>query len=303
VSDWRKRSQHRVLLLEDLILRMDREAPADPERALAARDRERVLSEAMEELDEGHREVLALHLEDMKMTEIAEVLGISVGAGYARLERAHAKLDAALRRRRAGESAGVAVPLVAFLDALREDQDPGPDSSQGRIWRRLQEGADDAAVPARGAPRGLGAAARRVLARHGPGFLTGGTVVGIIALLLRGSPEPAHAEDLIPATATASVIAAQGSPPLPTLPEVTTASANAPLGLRPPVASFAASPRHETAGRHAEEWLISAAFEDLGSGRTERAIRWLDEAAQRFPDGEMRARREELLAQARCAGR
>jgi RNA polymerase sigma-70 factor, ECF subfamily len=289
VIDWMKRHREVLLSEEDLGVRMERTASTDPERLLAARDRERVFAEVLGELEEAHRTILVLHFEGLKMAEIAEILEITVAAGYARLERAHAKLLAALDRRRAKESACVAgLPVVAFLAALREDPDPGPDSAQGRIWERLQESAPAVPVLPPSAPPGLGAA----LLRHGPGFLTGGTVVGIVALLLHGSPAPAQAQDPTPVTATVATASTSVSEqPLATLPcsaDVPTARVNA--------SPASPAPRRDAA--RGEDWLISAAVEDLAAGRRGAALRWLQEHAQRFPHGKLVAERERLLAQA-----
>jgi RNA polymerase sigma-70 factor (ECF subfamily) len=62
------------------------------------------LHEGLDKLDVGHREVLVLHfLEDMSMTEIAEVLGCPAGTVKSRLHYAKRALKKALRKEQHGQ--------------------------------------------------------------------------------------------------------------------------------------------------------------------------------------------------------
>jgi hypothetical protein len=120
-------------------------------------------------------------------------------------------------------------------------------------------------------------------------------VVGIVALLLHGSPAPAQAQAQDPTPVTAAVATASTS-----ISEQALATSQSSADV--PTARVNASPASPAPRRDAvaggEDWLINAAWEDLAAGHRERARHWLKEHAQRFPHGKLIAERERLLAQA-----
>ncbi len=78
-------------------------APADsgdPQRTLAANDRNRIVRDAVSSLPERYREVMVLfYFEDMSVEETGRALGLTASAVKVRLHRGRAKLCAALADR------------------------------------------------------------------------------------------------------------------------------------------------------------------------------------------------------------
>ena len=74
----------------------DERAP-EPYKQIENDERSRIIDKAMEELTEAHREVIDLYYyEDFKYSEIAEILGISIGTVMSRLHHAKANLSKSL---------------------------------------------------------------------------------------------------------------------------------------------------------------------------------------------------------------
>ncbi|MBS2020035.1 MAG: RNA polymerase sigma factor [Deltaproteobacteria bacterium] len=96
-SDYRRLARHRTSLYGD-------EDPAaddrpDAEQALLQRQREELVSRALESLEMDRRAVFVLHeLDEQPMPVVAEMLGIPLNTGYSRLRTAREEFSAAVRR-------------------------------------------------------------------------------------------------------------------------------------------------------------------------------------------------------------
>jgi RNA polymerase sigma-70 factor (ECF subfamily) len=98
-SDYRKLARHKTALFGD----DEPGGSASPGvDAMAQREREALVHEALETLDMEKRAVLVLaDLDEQPMPEIAAALGIPLNTGYSRLRVARQELAAAIRRRAA----------------------------------------------------------------------------------------------------------------------------------------------------------------------------------------------------------
>lgn len=300
----RQRRQEVLMDVNDL----DRiDLGADPEQRTAASQAREIVIRLMQAIDLDRRAVLSMHdLDGMGMRDIARELGITLSAGYKRLETARDELQAAANRLTAQERhtmgfQGLApISLTALLDADRFLPEV-PAGASDRLWARLQgslalggAGATAAVPPA--APASIAArAAARVGPRVAP-FLVGVAVGAGALLALRPRPPAA------PTGAAAPIALAQEARDLPA--PVTTA---APGGSGPPVEpaakSFAtpaasassaptAAPRSEDEGD-----LILQARVALGAGKLSAALAALDKHQRLYPTGRLAGSRDELRAQ------
>jgi RNA polymerase sigma-70 factor (ECF subfamily) len=90
------RPQFPTVEFDESLFGMDIRA-LNPEQALLARDRDKQLRQALEELPEDFREVLTLReLEEMSYKEISEVTGMALGTVMSRLARARSRLRESL---------------------------------------------------------------------------------------------------------------------------------------------------------------------------------------------------------------
>lgn len=79
------------------IFRVETQRQDSPEDAVLQTEKESVIWNALNELDERHRTVMVLrYFQDLPTTEIAEVLAISEGTVHSRLHTARERLRAAL---------------------------------------------------------------------------------------------------------------------------------------------------------------------------------------------------------------
>jgi RNA polymerase sigma-70 factor (ECF subfamily) len=100
-SEHRRLARHRREVVGDVPTALS-ETPT-PERALEQKDAQRLVSEALDALDEDKRAVFVLHdLDETPVPEIARALGIAEGTAYSRLRAARSEFTAALRRAQAG---------------------------------------------------------------------------------------------------------------------------------------------------------------------------------------------------------
>jgi RNA polymerase sigma-70 factor, ECF subfamily len=96
-SDYRRLARHRTELYGDDEPGRDR-AP-DAEQALAQRQREQLVSRAIEAIEIERRAVFILHeLDEQPMPAVVETLGIPLNTGYSRLRTAREEFATALRR-------------------------------------------------------------------------------------------------------------------------------------------------------------------------------------------------------------
>ncbi|PYR84776.1 MAG: hypothetical protein DMG18_08520 [Acidobacteria bacterium] len=71
----------------------------NPEEVLQAKERENAIQQALRRLSHEHRSIIVLRdIEGFSYTEIADVLGISMGTVKSRLARARADLKKSLMR-------------------------------------------------------------------------------------------------------------------------------------------------------------------------------------------------------------
>ena len=96
-SDYRRLARHRTELYGD-------EEPGhawepDAEQALAQRQRQALVSRALESIEIERRAVFVLHeLDEEPMPSVVEILGIPLNTGYSRLRTAREEFATALRR-------------------------------------------------------------------------------------------------------------------------------------------------------------------------------------------------------------
>lgn len=96
-SDYRRLVRHRTDLYGDD--EPGRDDQPDAEQALAQRQREQLVSRALEAIDIERRAVFILHeLDEEPMPAVAETLGIPLNTGYSRLRTAREEFTTALRR-------------------------------------------------------------------------------------------------------------------------------------------------------------------------------------------------------------
>ncbi|PYR89472.1 MAG: RNA polymerase subunit sigma-24 [Acidobacteria bacterium] len=101
---WKRRHRYATLSLDES---PDGNAPGDgvadagptPEEVLQAKERENAIQQALRRLSHEHRSIIVLRdIEGFSYTEIADVLGISMGTVKSRLARARADLKKSLMR-------------------------------------------------------------------------------------------------------------------------------------------------------------------------------------------------------------
>jgi RNA polymerase sigma-70 factor (ECF subfamily) len=96
-SDYRRLARHRTELYGDDDPGRAREP--DAEQALAQRQREQLVSRALDAIDIERRAVFILHeLDEEPMPSVVETLGIPLNTGYSRLRTAREEFTTALRR-------------------------------------------------------------------------------------------------------------------------------------------------------------------------------------------------------------
>jgi len=99
---WKRRFKHATVSLDDKNggtgYRLSDVRPT-PERALECKEQEVAIQRALGKLSSDHRSIIVLRdIEGFSYTEIAEVLGISIGTVKSRLARARADLKQSLMR-------------------------------------------------------------------------------------------------------------------------------------------------------------------------------------------------------------
>jgi RNA polymerase sigma-70 factor, ECF subfamily len=282
-----------------------------PEGTMEAIDARRIVEELLDQIPAEQRIVLVMSdVEEMPMSEIAEVMEIPAGTGYTRLRTARAAFEAAWNRRRA-EAPRAAVyglsPLL-LLDArsLLEAERPIPDAPAGfedDAWRRLVH----ALGPGLGGAAAGGAAAA---AKGAAVALTAPQIaIGLLLAALAGAglhaalggakasaPVAIAAEDPRAAAAGAPVMLSEDSPP-------PTASAS---GARASIEADAGAPMDPEAS---ERYLINRAHAALG--RAEQApddrtrdreiatvFAALEEHDRRFPRPRFATERDAIRRQA-----
>lgn len=96
-SDYRRRAQHRREQPGEAPPLVSREPAADEK--MVARERQDLVLEALQALDETRRAVLIMHdLDELPMPEIASVMGVPLNTAYSRLRLARADFAAACKR-------------------------------------------------------------------------------------------------------------------------------------------------------------------------------------------------------------
>lgn len=115
-------------------------APNPEERVAGIEAREHV-DAVLDELPPELRMVLAMSdLDDLPMSEIAEVLEIPIGTGYTRLYAARRAFGSAWEERRAGSHAAILPFALWDARSLLAAERPIPDAPPGfddEVWRRL----------------------------------------------------------------------------------------------------------------------------------------------------------------------
>jgi RNA polymerase sigma-70 factor (ECF subfamily) len=103
-SQHRRRAHRRYELGGDAYTAID-PAPL-PDQELGAADDRRLVTSALEGIDEQRRAVFVLHdIDGVEMAQIAEVLGVPVNTAYSRLRVARSEFAAAVKRLRARRGA------------------------------------------------------------------------------------------------------------------------------------------------------------------------------------------------------
>jgi len=97
-SDYRRRA-HVVREVSGVLDRVEQTVGADQPQAVAQRQARAVLDRVIEELDDDKRAVFVLfELEELAMTEVAEIVGCPLQTAYARLYAARSGVQAAIVR-------------------------------------------------------------------------------------------------------------------------------------------------------------------------------------------------------------
>jgi hypothetical protein len=98
---------------------------ANPEKACAQRERERLLREAICDLRQTIREAVEIQLQELSMEETAAMMGVSVAAAKGRLFHGRRALRKALRLRMNEHGRGIMMPTKRRVYA--------PDGSKQKI--------------------------------------------------------------------------------------------------------------------------------------------------------------------------
>lgn len=109
-DELRRRRRQRLTSLDESLETEDGDVgrqyadPGDgPDQTAERRETQRLVREALLELDEDHREVLILRdFQDLSYEQIRDVLGLSMGTVKSRLNRARQALKAALEEKLSG---------------------------------------------------------------------------------------------------------------------------------------------------------------------------------------------------------
>jgi RNA polymerase sigma-70 factor (ECF subfamily) len=302
---------HRQETLVEEPADLDPPDPApDPEQRTAAEQSREIVIRLMQGIELDQRVVLSMHdLDGMGMGDIVRELGITLSAGYKRLQRARAELQAAAdrlsaRERQAmGVAAFVPVDLTKLLDADRFVPDL-PADVNARMWGRLQgalalggPGATSAPVHVPAPAPSLGTRIAAQVGRQVAPFVTG-ALVGAAALHALG-PRAALPAAPVPVSAEVAIIAA----PLPAAPSPTVPVATGEVAAAPPVTASAAG---VPVAVEDEGDLLRRAQAARSRGDLPAALAALDRHARRYPAGRLAADREalraQIVAQQRAAG-
>jgi RNA polymerase sigma-70 factor, ECF subfamily len=192
----------RELVTEDVDLP---DSAPDPEQLLAAKD----AYEVLDELSPEHRMVLAMSMDGMPMSEIADILGIPVPTGYSRLAAARRAFERALAKREGSGEAAV-MPLAVWevgpVVALGWEPPSAPPGFAEEILRRL------AAVLGTGA---TGGARADVVRARGLVLTRAQVAAGVLVCVLAGAGLHALLAQPAPSAVTAvreRVTAAEPTP-------------------------------------------------------------------------------------------
>jgi RNA polymerase sigma-70 factor (ECF subfamily) len=302
---------HRQETLVEEPADLDPPDPApDPEQRTAAEQAREIVIRLMQGIELDQRVVLSMHdLDGMGMGDIVRELGITLSAGYKRLQRARAELQAAAdrlsaRERQAmGVAAFVPVDLTKLLDADRFVPDL-PADVNARMWGRLQgalalggPGATSAPVHVPAPAPSLGARMAAQVGRQVAPFVAG-ALVGAAALHALG-PRAALPAAPVQVGPEVAIVAA----PLPAAPSPTVSVATGEVAAAPPVTASASG---VAAAVEDEGDLLRRAQAARSRGDLPAALAALDRHARRYPAGRLAADREalraQIVAQQRAAG-
>jgi RNA polymerase sigma factor (sigma-70 family) len=272
----------------------------DAERLTAAREAERIFHELCAGLDPDRRVVFLMsEIDDLKLADIAEALGIPAGTAASRLARAREDFAAAVERRRAAEARrlGGAHMLPVFLastDAIFEAGRTLPEVSAraaSRLWGRIARATAGSALAGALAKLALVTPAAVVAALLGA--LSVGAVIGGLAVYAATRPRGGIMIAAVPGdVAPAGSLASGGEAPAASATATTTASA----AMTPDAG--ARSGADPAASERAERALLEAARAALQRGDAAGALRELSRHAQRFPRGVYAEEREALKIRA-----
>ena len=278
-SDYRRRAGHRREIVTDAPpeqLSLD-----DPQRELAGREARAQLDAILSELDDDKRAVFVLHeIEQVTMSEIAEVVGCPVQTAYSRLHAARAKVAKAVTRLH--EDAGRdEVPSAMQLAALAVKLGPIVGGGGG-LGGAVKGGAGHVAA--------AGAATKVIAGATIAKTLAAGVTVVVIGLTAAhfvtraSSPSP-------PTRSSATTI--EIATPTPTATATATATAS-PSATPTPTPSATASP---TPPSPSEVTLLQRAQDTLSTNPA-LALADCDDLAKRFPHGLLDQEREVLAIDA-----
>jgi len=288
-------------------------ASEDREGRLAGkRDAIKELDAILQTLDDDDREVLLLcEVDECRVIDVAQVLGLPDSTVSTRLQRARKRFDAALVRRRSAEEhrlgAARLLPLclldpTTLWDAARTLPEVSP-AAQARLWGRLVRATATNRVTG-----GLSA-----LVGLAPAQLIGGTLLAtalgavgggaVVYTVLRRSNDTMT-------MAVGGAMPAASAPQAPASPVLASPVINEPptttvLSTKSPDASNAGAKVHTlidaTLGVREEAVLLESARSSLRIHRPAEALDALARHAQKFPQGAYREERESLRQEARRA--
>jgi RNA polymerase sigma-70 factor (ECF subfamily) len=233
------------------------------EEGMQAIDAHRLVEEVLDRLPPEQRLVLVMSdIDEMPMSETAEVLEIPLGTGYTRLRAARRAFEEAWSAQRAtGHPAVLPFELWEARDLIHAAQATPdlPREALDEIWRRLTVALGPGLVSA-----GAGAAAGATAAKAGAMLTAKQAGIGAVVALLAGAGLHAMLGSAGERAAAPVVVAGRDEAPATAVPATSSASASvaaatppaasAPAGAAPPVRPGVA-PDTEQAER---TWFLAA---------------------------------------------
>jgi RNA polymerase sigma-70 factor (ECF subfamily) len=275
--------------------------PEEHMEIIEARSHVRAVLDALP--DELRLVLVMSDVEEMPMTEIAEVLEIPVGTGYTRLRAARGRFEQTWAQRRAGGLAGVAPFLLWDAQSLLKTQQavpPAPDGFEEEVWRRLTEtmgrGLAGGAAAAGAVKAGMVLSAKQLAAGALVAALVGAGIHAVVGAAREVPPVaavgvPADRDGVaagVPGAAVSSTASAEAAP---TAPEGTAApTATAPTAAAPTAAEGTAAPTAAPNHEAAERMLLDSARAAIEQGHLAEARA----ALSRVKSPRFAAQRDEL---------